>query len=242
MQDYESRNHHTTYLTLATHQFSEQAGGTNGSRKRNRAGSSGNPPTNFVNTELIVSISNWHFNRDAQNNPDEVICRLSDVTISIKFACNLWAKANAKPTDYPFDREGISIPYSTFLSLLSDRGFVNGFIPTIKEKYESHEKIKLPSIPKPKPTPRPATPMPTEDDNEYEGTQQYEIVEEEEDVIDLRPNESDVEANVDVDIGVESEGRSNNDDDDDDDEALLPTKTNRRAKFTGTVVGKRVKK
>lgn len=83
--------------------------------------------------------------------------------------------------------------------------------------------------------------MPTEVDNKYEGTQQYEIVEEEEDVIDLRPNESDVEANVDVDIGVESEGRSNNDDDDDD-EALLPTKTNRRAKFTGTVVGKRVKK
>ena len=86
-------------------------------------------------------VSNWHFNRDAQANPNEVKCKVGDIYVSLKFSSEKFAKKNGPKDKYNFDRlGGVQMSYGTFLSLIQDRGFTHGFLKSCQEQYEVAEK------------------------------------------------------------------------------------------------------
>jgi hypothetical protein len=113
-----------------------------------------------------MSISNWHFNRDKQYLKFGPRCRAEDVCVSFKLSSSAFAPANevgpsynsshlndeiqsesaddvsVSPTtddsQFNFDKNGVIIPYSAFVSLMDDPNFLL-YLEKIKAKYEETE-------------------------------------------------------------------------------------------------------
>ena len=121
----------TIYLPVTTH--SAQVG--EGKKTREKK------------TDLVITVSNWHFNRDAQKNPDEIECRPSDCTVGLKFSSTEFALKRTTPvgnpskvgSEYIFDKCGLSLSYSAFAQLLSDKYFVSTFMTDVRQRYEEKE-------------------------------------------------------------------------------------------------------
>lgn len=84
-------------------------------------------------------ISNYHFNRNQQDNLRFVACNPSDCTVGLKFSCTEFATEKSLGNLYHFDKNGAIFPYSTFVSLIKDCKFQGDFMVYAKEKYEEVE-------------------------------------------------------------------------------------------------------
>ena len=114
-------------------------------------------------SQIVLSISNWHFNRDNQHLKFGPRCRPEDVCISIKLSSSAFVSADAAGPSLPtyneeessaddlsttptttddssfsFDRNGVIIPYFAFVSLLDDINFQK-YLKTVVEKFEETE-------------------------------------------------------------------------------------------------------
>ena len=121
-QNYENRNHVNVYLKVCVYEGTVGEGIGAKNRK----------------TEVVVSISNYHFNRDAQKNPEIVECRASDCKIGIKYSSTEFKGPNAKPNqEYYFDKLGVLMSYAAFAELLSQTYFVDTFMPATLANYSA---------------------------------------------------------------------------------------------------------
>jgi len=103
--------------------------------------------TREARTQLFVIVSNWHFNRDAQKNPDEIECRTNDCTVGLKYSSTEFSRdpvaASADPTSYNWDKSGLSLSYPSFVALLSDKYFTNTFMSDVRRQYEEKQGVLL---------------------------------------------------------------------------------------------------
>ena len=138
-QDFESRSHVTIYLPVASHEAQVKS-------KEDKS-------VKQVRTDLVVTVSNWRFNRDAQKNPDEVECRPNDCYVGLKYSSTAFAGKNRSPEDlekqqagslYFFDKYGLSVTYSAFVNMISDTFFLETYLADIRKTYEEKEKKPLP--------------------------------------------------------------------------------------------------
>ena len=156
-------------------------------------------------TELVVIVSNWHQNRDAQQRDAEIRCKLSDIQVSFKFASEQFKKKDGPAQRYNYDQHGLSFSYLTFLSLMSDTRFTKDFLELAKTQFEKKERCDL-------------VPQPIDQGYLDEG----ELLRKQREIPDptllLATSEND-----DDDVAVGRVGRSPKDDDDndDDDEIVL---------------------
>lgn len=145
LQDFQNRSHCANYFVLSTHTKLVIEPGVGGGIKRRLAGGGPSSSTSgkSVTTELVCVVSNWHFNRTAATKDAIVKCKLTDVNVSLKFASDQWKKIGAARERFHFDRDGVSMSYSTLLSLISDKQFTHNFLPEARKKYEQVEQCDL---------------------------------------------------------------------------------------------------
>jgi hypothetical protein len=121
-----------------------------------------------IESQLVLSISNWHFNRDKQHLKFGPKCKLEDVCISIKLSSTAFAPSTqvgasfsanqndemaseisaddlsiltSPSTDdscFNFDKNGVIIPYFAFVSLMDDASFQQ-YLKKVVEKFEETE-------------------------------------------------------------------------------------------------------
>jgi len=133
LQAYEDRSHVTIYLPVNSHSITVGEG-----KKAKRK-----------ETELIATVSNWHFNREAQKNPDRIKCRPNDCHIGFKFSSTEFATQSLpadppKPgSNYKWDRHGLSLSYSAFADLLADKYFTGTYMTVVKDKFEEKTKSRI---------------------------------------------------------------------------------------------------
>jgi hypothetical protein len=93
-------------------------------------------------TELILTISNWHFVRDTQARRDGPTCKLEDCTISLKLSSTVFKTSEddlgVEDKNHNFDKNGAVIPYSAFVSLMQQEDFIT-YLSQVRVKYESTE-------------------------------------------------------------------------------------------------------
>lgn len=91
----------------------------------------------FVASKLVLVISNWGFVRDQEGNPKFQKCTPHDVSIGFKLDSTAFRPADksiVKPRY--FDRNGASIPYPAFLSLMKDESFVFEYMSKLQKRFE----------------------------------------------------------------------------------------------------------
>ena len=97
----------------------------------------------------MLGISNWHFNRDTQHLIEGPRCKLDDINLTFKLASSAFNVDEAGNSSTPsasnqatdglkYDRNGATVPYSAFVSLLEEESF-HAYIRQIKELYEQKE-------------------------------------------------------------------------------------------------------
>ena len=122
-----------------------------------------------IHSQIVLSISNWHFNRDKQYLKFGPTCRAEDVCVSIKLSSSAFLSvAEAGPTTinlsdeganqeasddvsvtaapavgtddsvFNFDKNGVIIPYSAFVSLMDDENFQK-YLKLVVSKFEETE-------------------------------------------------------------------------------------------------------
>jgi hypothetical protein len=138
-QHFEDRSPSQIYQELAVFQKSvptKNAWGTSKSRVKSSANSS-SQAKGQVTSRLTLVISNWGFVRDQEGNPKFVRCTAHDVSVGFKLESSAF-----RPTDKSivkpryFDRNGASIPYPAFLSLMKDEEFAGKLMDKIRRRYE----------------------------------------------------------------------------------------------------------
>lgn len=92
-----------------------------------------------VNTKLVLIVSNWHFNRDHQQNREFKPCTVNDCTVQLKFSSTEFATEKSLGEPYHFDKHGVVFPYATFVALLRHVTFIHQFMIDVKDKYEQLE-------------------------------------------------------------------------------------------------------
>ena len=121
-----TRSPFTEYVVISSHSFVEK--------------NKDKTTTNHM-SELVVTISNWHFVRDNLNNPRINRCTLFDCTIGLKLSSSVFKPASVAASDTPsehtyyFDRNGAAIPYEAFFALLQNKDFED-FLKHVKRRYE----------------------------------------------------------------------------------------------------------
>lgn len=119
--------------------------------------SSGQKKTIF--TELVLVVSNFHFNKRAQDIPQEVVCTPLDCFVSLKYSSTKFkptavtaagaATAGSTPTDpgiqdvsvgvgsrYYFDSNYVFFNYQSFVTLATDGYMIEQFWPAAKSLFE----------------------------------------------------------------------------------------------------------
>jgi hypothetical protein len=118
-----------------------------------------------IHSQIILSISNWHFNRDQQHLKYGPHCRPEDVCISLKLSSTAFAPSSevgpsfstniddtAETADdistsatsltddscFNFDKNGVIIPYFAFVSLMDDPNF-QLYLKKVVTKFEETE-------------------------------------------------------------------------------------------------------
>ena len=126
----QNRSHFSDYTVLSEVKFVDQKGKTQES-------------------QYVLIISNWHFIREHQDKRESPPCKPEDCNISIKLSSTTFKTGSADlsitganyldplPDDgFSFDRNGVIIPYSSFLSLMEDKYFLNDYLPDVQREYE----------------------------------------------------------------------------------------------------------
>lgn len=150
MQPHHDRSSFSKYEILASHELKD---------KDDRS----------IHSQIVLSISNWHFNRDKQYLKFGPTCRAEDVCVSIKLSSSAFLSvAEAGPTTinlsdeganqeasddvsvtaapavgtddsvFNFDKNGVIIPYSAFVSLMDDENFQK-YLKLVVSKFEETE-------------------------------------------------------------------------------------------------------
>jgi len=121
-----------------------------------------------IYSQIVLSISNWHFNRDKQYLKFGPTCRAEDVCVTLKLSSSAFVSsteagptttltdegasqeladdvsvsaAAADGTDgsvFNFDKNGVIIPYSAFVSLMDDESFQK-YLKQVVTKFEETE-------------------------------------------------------------------------------------------------------
>ena len=140
MQTFEDRSHFANYSVVSTH--IKQLGNSEANDGRKKPGLQEN-----IKTDLVLTVGNYHFNRDASNKSADSLCRLQDLTVSLKFASTSFKPqptgiaAPGEPDSAPaepffFDKGGVYFPFPLFASLANDKGFTEGFLPHLNNKLQ----------------------------------------------------------------------------------------------------------
>ena len=123
-----TRSHFTDYIVISSHSFVE-----NNKDKKT---------TTKHLSELVVTISNWHYVRDNLSNPRINKCTLADCAIGLKLSSSVFKPASvvaseaSRDNPYYFDRNGATIPYDAFFALLHQLDFEE-FLNHVKRRYET---------------------------------------------------------------------------------------------------------
>jgi len=71
-------------------------------------------------TKLVLTVSNFHFNREAAAVRQSMTCSPKDCKVSLKFSSDKFAVKNAAVgSDYHFDKSGLTVSYYAFMGLLN---------------------------------------------------------------------------------------------------------------------------
>jgi len=71
-------------------------------------------------TKLVLTVSNFHFNREAADVKQSMTCTPKDCKVSLKFSSDKFAVKNAaSDSDYHFDKSGLTVGYYAFMALLN---------------------------------------------------------------------------------------------------------------------------
>jgi len=71
-------------------------------------------------SKVVLSVSNYHFNRSAQTLKRKLKCTPNDCKVSIKFSSDTFKTKKAGVQEYYFDKGGLQVNYPAFLQLLTD--------------------------------------------------------------------------------------------------------------------------
>ena len=127
----QNRSHFSDYSVLSQINFNDRKGASQTSH-------------------FVLIISNWHFVRD---NIDRMVClpcKPENCNISIKLSSTTFRGGPTElaqgggtldpeirpDEEFFFDKNGIIIPYSAFISLLNDRHFTDEYLPAVKKEFE----------------------------------------------------------------------------------------------------------
>ena len=86
----------------------------------------------------MLTISNWHFVRDAQNVKVLPVCAIKDCVIGLKLSSTAFKPPSSDHADgdYHFDKNGLLMPYTVFLDFMSSIEFKQDFMDLVKKEYE----------------------------------------------------------------------------------------------------------
>jgi hypothetical protein len=88
----------------------------------------------------VLTISNWHFVRDAQNVQVLPVCAIKDCFIGLKLSSSAFKPQSLEHADdgeYHFDKNGLLMPYTVFLDFMSSIEFKKDFMDLVKNEYEN---------------------------------------------------------------------------------------------------------
>jgi hypothetical protein len=89
-------------------------------------------------SQFVLTISNWHFVRDAQNVKVLPVCTIKDCVIGLKLSSSAFKPQWLDHTDgeYHFDKNRLLMPYTAFLDFMSSIEFKQDFMDPVKKEYE----------------------------------------------------------------------------------------------------------
>ena len=89
-------------------------------------------------SQFVLTISNWHFVRDAQNVKVLPVCAIKDCVIGLKLSSTAFKPPSSDHADgdYHFDKNGLLMPYTVFLDFMSSIEFKQDFMDLVKKEYE----------------------------------------------------------------------------------------------------------
>jgi hypothetical protein len=101
-----------------------------------------------VVTEILAFVDNWRFVRDRRTSKRFEPCEKHHCTVSLKFSSTHFKKPNSPKTGTAadslyLDRNGLILPYDSFLSLIRDEEFTDAYMSAARTKYEADTKTKL---------------------------------------------------------------------------------------------------
>jgi hypothetical protein len=89
-------------------------------------------------SQFVLTISNWHFVRDAQNVKVLPVCAIKDCVIGLKLSSSAFKPQSLEHADgeYHFDKNRLLMPYTVFLDFMSSIEFKKDFMDLVKKEYE----------------------------------------------------------------------------------------------------------
>lgn len=97
-----------------------------------------------IKTQLLLTVSNYHFNIEAIRVKRAVNCTPNDCKVSIKFSSEEFIpKKRSESRTYNFDKNAFCVSYSAFLSLLADRQLETQIWPEVLANYKEATEIDL---------------------------------------------------------------------------------------------------
>lgn len=136
LQTWQKRSHKTRYALI----------GENCITKTIR--SLGKETTASIKTQLLLTVSNYHFNVEAAKTKKDITCTPSDCKVSLKFSSDDFIPKTATDIDrraYHFDKNAFCVSYSAFMSLLADQTLKQQIWPEILQNYKESTGVDLES-------------------------------------------------------------------------------------------------
>lgn len=136
LQTWQKRSHKTRYALI----------GENSITKTVRA--LGKETTTVVKTQLLLTVSNYHFNVDAAKQKKDLTCTPADCKISLKFSSEDFIPKTATDVDrraYHFDKNAFCVSYGAFMSLLADQALKEQVWPEVLQNYKESTGVDLES-------------------------------------------------------------------------------------------------
>lgn len=122
-QNFGSRSHQVLYLPVG--------------ENRERVEDPKTRETKEIRTELLITVSNYHFNLKAVKDPKALTCTPKDCKVSIKFASDEFrGKKKDLQEPYFFDKGGFCVSYATFVDLLSSEAFSHTYWSDVAVRYK----------------------------------------------------------------------------------------------------------
>ena len=89
-------------------------------------------------------IDNWHFVRDNVSRPRLPACTEGDCSVSFKLSSSVFKSESpvADSSEFSFDRNGASIPYEAFRTLIDNSAFMS-YLEKVKQQFEADTDTKV---------------------------------------------------------------------------------------------------